>query len=77
MRGSSTSRSASPIRFQPMTKSTSVSPGQAMMYQYDAADNLIRKTDAKNQKIEYEYDDAGRLTKTKYFTSAVNYRIIR
>ncbi len=34
MRGSSTSRMASPTRFQPITKSTSVNPGHTTMYQY-------------------------------------------
>jgi RHS repeat-associated protein len=38
-------------------------------YQYDGAGNLIQKIDAKNQKTEYVYNDAGRLETVMYYSS--------
>ncbi|MCP4630215.1 MAG: hypothetical protein GY850_42905, partial [bacterium] len=43
--------------------------GQETSYEYDGAGNIIQKLDAKNQKIEYVYEDAGRLTYSMYYTA--------
>lgn len=46
---------------RPMTEATT--------YAYDAAGNLLSKIDAKGQKIEHTHDDAGRLTRTRYYAA--------
>jgi len=40
---------------------------QDTTYQYDGVGNLVEKIDAKGQKTEYKYDDAGRLEEVRYF----------
>ena len=41
--------------------------GEETTYQYDGVGNLVEKLDAKNQKTDYEYDDAGRLEEIRYY----------
>jgi len=43
--------------------------GEETTYQYDGVGNLIQKIDVKNQKTEYTYDDAGRMTEIRYYTA--------
>jgi uncharacterized protein RhaS with RHS repeats len=41
--------------------------GQQTRYAYDGAGNLIEKIDARDQRSEYIYDDAGRLDRIRYY----------
>ncbi|MGI6387432.1 MAG: RHS repeat domain-containing protein [Desulfomonilia bacterium] len=43
--------------------------GQETGYAYDAAGNLIRKTDAGGQVTEYEYNHVGKVTQVRYFSA--------
>ncbi len=44
--------------------------GQETAYQYDGVGNLIEKIDGKNQKTQYDYDNAGRLQAIRYYAHA-------
>ncbi|MDY6974006.1 MAG: RHS repeat domain-containing protein, partial [Thermodesulfobacteriota bacterium] len=46
---------------RPMTQDTT--------NQYDGVGNLVEKVDAKGQKTEYGYDDAGRLEEINYYSA--------
>ena len=43
--------------------------GEQITYQYDGNGNLIQKTDAKNQIVQYEYDAVSRMSAIKYFSA--------